>query len=298
MTAITETHDVNRLDAGDSVLDPRLLQTRKAFDALSRTYDHSEETNELLLRLRTQTWDLLTDVFLPDSRLLDLGCGTGIDAVYLAERGCRVVATDLSPAMVERTRDRAAKAGVSQCIDARTLAIEDLTVDEAELSALKAEHFDGIYSNRGPLNCVDDLDAVAQACASLLPASGTFVATVIGRICPWEVLYYALRGRWSRARLRRRREFVAIPLQGQTIPTRYFTPREFYRAFSPYFALTYYRGLGIFLPPTYLAPLCRRFPGPSAAAAWLDDALGGLPGFRNAGDMFLVVLTRRGSRHA
>jgi SAM-dependent methyltransferase len=285
MTAVVEVHDTGKSGIGGEDSE-RLLQTQKAFDALARGYDRSEETNELLIRLRAQVWQMLTDVFLPDARLLDLGCGTGIDAVHLAEQGCRVVATDLSPAMVARTRELAEQAGVSRSVDARALAIEDLR-------ALQGERFDGIYSNRGPFNCADDLEDVARSCAGLLPRGGLLVTTVIGRVCPWETVYYARHRQWGRARLRTRPGFVSVPLQGQAIPTRYYTPRELYQPFRPYFDLAYYRGLGIFLPPTYLAPLFRGHPRLSAVAGRLDDALGGLPGIRNAGDLFLMVLTRR-----
>ncbi|MFD8595494.1 class I SAM-dependent methyltransferase [Kitasatospora sp. NPDC059646] len=45
-------------------------------------------------------------------RALDLGCGPGRNAVFLAERGFEVDAVDLSPAAVAWTRERAAEAGV------------------------------------------------------------------------------------------------------------------------------------------------------------------------------------------
>jgi SAM-dependent methyltransferase len=265
----------------------RLLQTREAFDALSRNYDDSEETNELLLRLRLQTWGVLSSFFPPHARLLDLGCGTGIDAAFLAEQGYRVLATDLSPAMTARARRLADHAGVGDAVETRPLAIENL-------AALEGERFDGIYSNRGPFNCVDDMETVASGCARLLPPGGLLVATVLGRVCPWEVLFYARHGQWRRAVLRMRREFVSVPLQGQEVPTRYLTPRELYAPFSAHFELAHYRSLGLFLPPTYLAPLARRHPRLSAAAIWLDDVLGDRPGFRNAGDLFLMVLRRCG----
>jgi SAM-dependent methyltransferase len=44
---------------------------------------------------------------------LELGCGTGVNAVWLAQRGFDVTALDISPLAVERARQRAAAAGVS-----------------------------------------------------------------------------------------------------------------------------------------------------------------------------------------
>ena len=45
-------------------------------------------------------------------RALELGCGTGANAVWLAQRGFDVTALDLSPLAVERARQRADEAGV------------------------------------------------------------------------------------------------------------------------------------------------------------------------------------------
>jgi SAM-dependent methyltransferase len=42
---------------------------------------------------------------------LELGCGTGANAVYLAQRGFEVTAVDSSPTAIERARTRAEQAG-------------------------------------------------------------------------------------------------------------------------------------------------------------------------------------------
>ena len=44
--------------------------------------------------LRQAVWRRLDDVFRPGDRVLELDCGTGEDAVHLARRGVRVLATD------------------------------------------------------------------------------------------------------------------------------------------------------------------------------------------------------------
>jgi SAM-dependent methyltransferase len=49
----------------------------------------------------------------PPGRALDLGCGTGTDAIYLATRGWDVTAVDMVPKALTAARRNAADAGVS-----------------------------------------------------------------------------------------------------------------------------------------------------------------------------------------
>ncbi len=46
-------------------------------------------------------------------RILDIGCGTGRHAIELAKRGYRVTGIDLSEALLDRAREKAAASGVS-----------------------------------------------------------------------------------------------------------------------------------------------------------------------------------------
>ncbi|OLT30752.1 methyltransferase type 12 [Actinomadura sp. CNU-125] len=65
----------------------------------------------------------------PPGRALELGCGTGTNAIYLARRGWDVVAVDLIDRAVRRARDKADAAGATVrllCGDATRL--DDLDV--------------------------------------------------------------------------------------------------------------------------------------------------------------------------
>jgi SAM-dependent methyltransferase len=53
---------------------------------------------------------------LPPGRALDLGCGEGGDAMWLAERGWQVVGVDISPTALERAAADAAERGVAERI--------------------------------------------------------------------------------------------------------------------------------------------------------------------------------------
>src|SRR5512136_2898731 len=95
-----------------SSIDSQLQDTRRAFDSVAADSDGPQGNNALIQRMRGAMWRMLDKLFLPGSRLLDLGCGTGIDAVYLAARGYEIVAVDWSPQMAEHARTRAAEAGL------------------------------------------------------------------------------------------------------------------------------------------------------------------------------------------
>ena len=138
-----------------------LGETQLAFDAVAATYDGANRANPLIEAMRERTMDALLCRVTSGSRLLDLGCGPGQDAVALAERGFSVTAIDWSNAMVQQTEARAARHCVSTTVETRHLGIHDL-------AALRGCEFDAAYSNLGPLNCVPDLTRTARDLAAVL----------------------------------------------------------------------------------------------------------------------------------
>jgi SAM-dependent methyltransferase len=72
-----------------------------------------------LQRVR-RTWQLAP------SRAVDLGCGTGASAVWLAQQGFEVTAVDLSRCAIRSARRRAAPAGVDVDFRVGDLAASDL----------------------------------------------------------------------------------------------------------------------------------------------------------------------------
>jgi ubiquinone/menaquinone biosynthesis C-methylase UbiE len=270
-------------------VDPRihLRDTRDAFDSVAADYDGPRGNNSLIQDMRDEMWRWLDRTFARGSRLIDLGCGTGLDAVRMARLGHRITATDWSPQMISRTAERAREESVADRVEAVGVGAHELQRLEGEGS------FDGAYSNLGPLNCVPDLADVSSACARLLKPGGALVFTVIGRVCPWEIVHYGLRGRWSRLRMRFARSAVPVGMNRHTIWTRYYTPREFYRAFGRDFTLQHYRGLCVFAPPPYLTWVRDRHPRVYEWLWRIDRRTAGWPLLRSIGDHFLIVMTKR-----
>lgn len=80
-------------------------------------WDSDRPTSELLRVVREE--------HIPPVPTLDLGCGSGSNAVWLARQGFTVTGIDMSPAAIQRARQRAWQAGVAvrfRCGDLRNLS--------------------------------------------------------------------------------------------------------------------------------------------------------------------------------
>jgi SAM-dependent methyltransferase len=265
-----------------------LLQTQEAFDGVAASYHGSNAENITLCAMRARVREAV-HAFVPSgSHILDAGCGPGGDAEHLARRGYRVTAIDWSPAMVDEARRRVRAAGLADRVDVLHAGIHEIH----RLAPVDVS-FDAVYSNFGPLNCVDDLPAAARLIARRLRTGGVLVASVIGRVCPWELALYLARGHLSRAAIRFRRGLVPVPLEGHTVWTQYYTPGAFERIFAAAgFARVALRALGLFAPPPYVQGFAARHPALVDALQRLDDRAGAWPGFRAFGDHFLIVMRK------
>jgi len=98
-------------------------------------------------------------------RLLHLQCHIGTDTLSLALDGARVTGVDFSPESLAIARDLAQRMGIAaEFIEASVLA----------LPGPIAEQYDIVYTSKGVLCWIGDIDAWARGIAQLLIPGGTF----------------------------------------------------------------------------------------------------------------------------
>lgn len=215
------------------------------FDAAAAGYD-TEFTDRLLGRwLREAVRERLTEAFPPGSHVLELGCGTGEDAVWLARRGIRVTATDASAAMLEVAEAKAMRAGVADRVSTARLDLRD---HRASFGS-----FDGAFSSFGALNCLRERRPLAEALAGWVRPGGRVVLVLMGPVCAWEIALHLGRGRPRTAFRRLRRGAPAHVGAGATVSVWYPSPRRLQAELQPWFRHRETSAVGVLLPPSYLA---------------------------------------------
>ena len=262
----------------------RLDTAQSYWDTAAETYERDFSGSLTGQAKRRIVWRALDRAFQPGQRILELNCGTGIDAVHLARRGVRVVACDISPRMVELARQLSREAEVTDLVEFRVL-------DNESIGALAQEGpFDGAFSSFSGLNCVEDLPGVVRGLAFLLPPGARVVAGMMGRLVPWEIAWFLAHGKPAEAfgRLRRDRGRE----KAGSVAVRNYSVREIESAFSPGFRLKRWEGLGIAVPPSYMEHWARRLPRVTTALSAVDLRMGWVPLFRNLGDGVLLEFER------
>jgi SAM-dependent methyltransferase len=246
------------------------------FDALAATYDDTFTDSTIGRVMRNAVWRRLAVAFEPGSRVLEIGCGTGVDAAWLADRGVAVVATDVSAAMVEVARGRG--------VDAHQVAAEGINGFIGD----EVGGFDGALSNFGGLNCIGDLDAVACGIAKALRPGGTAVLCVMGPVVPWEWFWFLAHGRRREAfrRLRRGTEWRGMSITYPSIGA-------VRSVFATSFDVERVWALGALVPPSYVEPLAARHPGALRRLDRIERRIEAWPGVARVADHYVVELRRR-----
>ena len=239
----------------------------RAFDALAPGFDAAFAGWKSVAAQRRAVRRELLAAFSPGSRLLELGGGTGEDALFLAGEGRRVHVTDGAPAMVERTRAKARTSGLDERVTAEAVTLEGL---DAWAAARTGVRFQGAYSNFASLNCVTDHAAVARGLARVLAPGARALLVVFGPLAPAEVAVLLLRGRFRAAFRRFSRRPAPARVGGETFTVTYPAPRDFAAAFAPWFTLRRTIGIGVFVPPSSAEPWVSHVPLAVAAGEALD----------------------------
>ncbi len=288
----------------------------EAFSRTAAKYDAFAEGHPHLARLRGKVHDHLSRHAPPGGRILELNAGTGIDAAALARRGYRVHATDISPGMLARARQKVERLGLQEQVSVQECSF-------TELERVEGAPFEAVFSNLGGLNCIPDLTPVIAQLPSVLRPGGTVTWVLMPPVCLWE-LAEIFRGNFRLA-FRRLTGQTRSHLEGLYFDVHYFPPRRVLGWFGvdgrtarrahpdgffsgsgssrssrfsqkarrdapSTFKFLEMEGLSVITPTAESKALAKRAPRLYAALARLDDALSVRPPWWGWGDFYILTM--------
>ncbi|TAE82373.1 MAG: class I SAM-dependent methyltransferase [Bacteroidetes bacterium] len=225
------------------------------FNAIAQTYDTDFSFSKIGRMQRKRVWRNLMP-YLKDNKpksILEINCGTGVDAYWLSKQGNQVIATDISANMIACAENKK-QPELKQQPDFMVCGFDDLA------NQFKGKTFDVIFSNFAGLNCVDEagLKKLNHDFVSLLKPNGQLIMVLLGKHCWMEQLYFWAKGLPDKAKRRQSVDMVELG-KGHTQPTYCYSVHETAQLFSS-FQLTTYKPVGIAIPPSYLEPIIKKFP--------------------------------------
>lgn len=261
------------------------LAASAAFSLIAERYDETFTRTTIGKAQRKVVWDALTQAFSRGDHVLELNCGTGEDAFFLARRGISLTACDASSAMVAVAERRKSLEAAAAKLEFRVLANE-------ELQKLRGQCiFDGAFSNFSGLNCVADTREVASNLGLMLKPGAHLLICLSTRICLWEILWYLAHADLRKA-FRRTGGHTIAQVEGVSVPVWYPTIGRTQRTFAPWFRLRSVRAVGLFVPPSYVEAWAHRHQGLVAALVKMDRLFARFPILRGMGDHVLLQFER------
>lgn len=252
---------------------------------MAADYDRHFTNHPLGKILREEVRSVLAPLLRDGDRILEIGCGTGDDAIWLTNKGAQVLATDGSEMMLEQLRARI-----------RRDNIEGIQTEhwDANLGFPKNVYdpVDLVFSNFGALNCLNNLQDLATRISPNLKPGGHIVFTLMGRFCLWEMIAGLKRLRPDLILRRPRGRAIWHNAAKTPLAVTYFSPNAVKEAFTPHYQICIPRGIGVALPPTYLFPFFERHSKLSQTLQFIERYIWRWPLSWMIADHYVIVLKK------
>jgi ubiquinone/menaquinone biosynthesis C-methylase UbiE len=258
-----------------------------AFGKQAPVFDEQYSADTIIQYKRQRVRAVLQQVLPPNSQVLELNSGTGEDAIWLAQQGHRVHATDVAVGMQQVLQQKVAAAGLSASISTELCSFTQLE----QLQHKGPYHC--IFSNFAGLNCTGELHKVLAQFDGLLLPGGMAVLVVLPKFCLWEFLML-FKGKFKTAF---RRLFgkngAAAHLEGQHFTCWYYNPSYIQQQLAASFTLRNLEGLCTLVPPSYIEHFAERRP---KLYQWLrrkEDKWKSTWPWQYWGDYYIIALEKK-----
>lgn len=261
----------------------------EAFDSASDEYDFTIRQNFINVWIRNRSIKELLLLTTPEDVLLEIGSGTGAEAVEISKYVRRIVATDISPKMVSLLERKVQARGLQDKICSLQMGASEIAEVKDFLPKGRVRI---AYSFNGALNCELKIREFPYELCKILEPKGLFVCSIRNTLCLSEAISHAAVLQLDRMSPRKKQP-VMVSVGGMDIPSFYYSPGRFVEIFEPHFRLKKMIGLPAILPPAYLSNVYVRLRKTLSFAERAESVLASHYPMNRLGDQTLFVFERR-----
>lgn len=259
----------------------------KAFSSQSLVFDEITNSNAMEVEYRNIIRAHVQQFILPGEHMLELNCGTGLDAVFFAGRGLKIHATDNASGMLEQLQQKIATKGLENAI-----TFERCSFNQLDLKKNPVAQFDHVFSDYGGLNCAEDIASVITQLDRYLKPGGMAHLVLIAPLCPWEWAT-VFKGKFRFAFRRLTKKGLRSHLEGHYFDTYYYSPRSIRKAFGKQYTTMQLRSLGCFMPPTFNDYFPSKHPSLFKLLKQAELKLNTTWPFNRTGDLFIISVKKK-----
>jgi SAM-dependent methyltransferase len=218
---------------------------QQSFDNYAINYDEHFTHSMIGKAQRKQVHrHALNNAYFFQKFVLEVNCGTGEDAIWLAKQGAWVHATDISDKMLAIAKQKT----LSTDIKLQRIAAQDI-------GKLSPEKYQSIFSNFGGLNCLSpqQLEQFKNGCVKLQGYEDQLVIVVMGRKCLWEKIFFTfIKKDKTKANRRLNTNGIDTLIDNSHFKTFYYSPKEIKNLFKKEYYHINTKPIGFFVPPSYM----------------------------------------------
>ncbi|MDI1355450.1 MAG: class I SAM-dependent methyltransferase [bacterium] len=265
-------------------LDKNTQDVSAAFSKQAPVFDQLYSENMLSEYLRAIFRKEIRSHLSPGSSILELNCGTGMDALYFAELGHHLTAIDIAPGMIEQLNAKISKFHLEEKIS--TLLCSFHAIDH-----ITDQKFDHIISNFGGLNCTNNLKDVLTKLDPLLTPNGKVTLMIMPKISPWELIM-VFKGNFKTA-FRRFKKGTPAQIEGHKFLCYYYNAGYVKRILKNNFNVLSLRGVSVFVPPEFYSNFVERYPRVFSVLKKVESVVGAYFPFNRCCDHYLITLQKK-----
>lgn len=258
-----------------------------AFSRQSKLFDEQYSHNSIIRYKRERVRKHVQQWLSNNSSILELNSGTGEDAVWFAQHGHTVHATDIAAGMQEVLKNKVVALNLQEKISTEIISFTQLERLE------QRKEYDLVFSNFAGLNCTGRLNKVLDSFPALVKPGGIVTLVILPKFCLWEFLL-VFKGKFKTAFRRLfSRNGVTAHIEGTYFKCWYYNPSYIIRYLQHDFDLIQLEGLCTLVPPSYLEGFSEKHPKLYTFLKAKEERWKRKWPWKNIGDYYIISLQKK-----